>query len=246
MNLLGLELMNVNSGVFMNSFSDRLIQRMHDLNLNQVTIYTRIGVSRGTISGWVSGKMDQPRGDNLEKLAKVLRCSAKWLAFGDDEDLPTDNGLGLDSSQLGTSNKNFVNIPIYDIELSAGNGRTSNGESITGEYPIHQSIIESMGVPASEAAIVKVRGDSMTDTLWDGDVVLIHTADKTPISDKIYAFRLDNELRVKRFFKQLDGSWRVVSDSNDKGSYPDEVVSAHNIEQLTILGRVRRVVDREM
>jgi len=230
----------------MSSFSDRLNQRMHELKLNQVTVYTRIGVSRGTVSGWVNGTMEKPRGDNLEKLAKVLKCSAKWLAYGDDVDSPKGTGLGLDSSQLGESNKEFVQIPIYDVELSAGNGRTANGEPITGEYPIHQSIIDSMGLSVSDIAIVKVRGDSMADTLWDGDVVLIHTADKTLTSDKVYAFRLGNELRVKRFFKQIDGSWRVVSDSNDKSSYPDEVVSSHNIEQLTILGRVRRVVDREM
>lgn len=206
-----------------------------------------VGISRTAIGKIINDATGNSK--YLYKIAEALGVSYGYLVDGNQPISESKNGqagLGLDVSELGVVSNTFINIPIYNIELSAGNGYSAGHEAVTDEYPIHQSVLNKMGIDQQEAVIVKVRGESMTDTLWDGDMVLIQTTDKTPTSHKIYAFRLDDELRVKRFVKQLDGSWRVVSDNADKTLYPDEVISSHTASKLEILGRVRRIIDREM
>jgi phage repressor protein C with HTH and peptisase S24 domain len=218
---------------------------MNSLGLKQVDIYQRLGVSRGAASAWVNGT-NIPSGENLNRLARALDCSPKWLMFGGDQ-VEERASLGLDSSQLGdSSDHEFVDIPIYNVELSAGNGVDAGEVEIIDYYPINKKILEDKSISSSEAAVVKIKGSSMESTLWSGDLVLIQTSVQKPTSNKIFAFAYDNELRAKRFNKQLDGTWRVVSDNEDKNMYPDEFISHSNIHNITIIGHVLKVIDRDL
>ena len=210
----------------MNRFADRLSKRMRELNLNQVAVYKRIGVSRGTVSGWVNGTMDQPRGTNLEKLAGVLRCTPKWLAFGDDDDTPAQNNLGFG---LPGDTENYAFVSILDSDE---------------QYPIHHAIIDRTGIPAKRLAVMEVLGDAMAETLQDGDTILIHTDEKAPVSGNLYTLKLGDEVIIRRFIRRLSGAWQVVSDNPDKNLYPDEQASEQDINELEILGRVIRIIDR--
>ncbi|SFF97989.1 LexA family transcriptional regulator [Neptunomonas qingdaonensis] len=155
----------------MDKFSDRLNKRMRELNLNQAAIYRRIGVSRGTISGWVNGTMCHPKGNNLEKLAKVLKCSVKWLAFGDDDDQP--------GGDIKPGDDNFALVDSFN---------NNSG------YPVHQLIIDQSGVAANAIKVFSVSGDTMADTLQNSDTILIHTAANTPLSGNLYALMLGDEI----------------------------------------------------
>jgi phage repressor protein C with HTH and peptisase S24 domain len=217
---------------------------MHTLKLKQVDIYQRLGVSRGTASAWANGT-NIPSGDNLDRLAKVLNCTSKWLMFGGDE--VESSSLDIDSSPLGEpSSHAFVDIPIYNVELSAGNGFDAGEIEIVDYYPMSEHLLNDLGVSKSEVAVLKVKGDSMEETLWDKDLVLAQISIKKPISNKVFAFAFENELRVKRFTKQLDGLWRVVSDNQDKSLYPDEFISHMNIDSINIIGQVLKVIDRTL
>jgi phage repressor protein C with HTH and peptisase S24 domain len=218
---------------------------MHSLKLKQVDIYQRLGVSRGTASAWANGT-NIPTGDNLERLARALDCSPKWLMFGGDEGKET-RSLGLDSSALGEpAAHTFVDVPVYNVELSAGNGFDAGEVEIIDYHPISTKILEDLGMSLSESAVMKVKGDSMEETLWNNDLLLVQTSIKKPISNKIFAFAFENELRVKRFSKKMDGAWRVISDNHDKSMYPDEFISHMNIDSVNIIGHVRKVIDRSL
>jgi phage repressor protein C with HTH and peptisase S24 domain len=86
----------------------------------------------------------------------------------------------------------------------------------------------------------------MAETLWDKDLVLVQTSVKKPVSNNVFAFALDNELRVKRFTKQMDGTWRIGSDNPDKNMYPDEYISHMNIDNVHFIGHVLKVIDRNL
>jgi len=228
----------------MSPITTRIQERMHTLKLKQVDIYQRLGVSRGTASAWANGT-NIPSGDNLERLARALNCSAKWLMFGGDENHEAHSSLGLDSSPLGEDSKHlFVDIPVYNVELSAGNGVAAGEVEVIEYYPISQKILDEHQLSSSEVGVLKIKGQSMEKTLWHDDLVLVQTSIKRPISSKVFAVALDDELRVKRFSKQMTGSWRVISDNEDKGLYPDETISHDNIDNLNIIGCVFRVIDR--
>lgn len=229
----------------MNTVADRIKFKMHELHLKQVDIYQRIDVSRSTASSWVNGT-STPAGKNLEKLASILRTTPEWILFGVSSN--SAPSLGLDSSPLGESSHvdSFINVPVFDVELSAGLGAELSNEYVEDYFPIHQKTFDALGISMNEAAVVKVRGASMETGLHDGDSVLIHTGVRKPTSNKIFAFSFENETRVKRFFRQLDGFWRIVSDNEDKQTYPDEIVSTQAVGQLNIIGQVVKIVDRSL
>lgn len=62
-------------------FKDRLSSRMKVLNLSATDISKLTGVSKATVSFWVSGT-NGAKGKNLLALAKALECSPDWLSDG--------------------------------------------------------------------------------------------------------------------------------------------------------------------
>jgi phage repressor protein C with HTH and peptisase S24 domain len=160
---------------------------------------------------------------------------------------PSYTSLGLDTSALGApSVARFVDIPIYDVCFSAGAGCFFDSAEVTEHHSLSIAMLEKYGASENDVFIAKVKGESMERTLFDGDTVLINKSTIKPQNNKIFAFAFDNELKVKRFFHQLDGSWRISSDNEDKNRYQDEIVSFHNIERLGIIGQVLTILDRPL
>ncbi|MFL1387507.1 S24 family peptidase [Pseudomonas tritici] len=62
-------------------FKDRVTSRMKALNLSATDISKLTGVSKATVSFWVSGT-NGAKGKNLLSLAKALECSPDWLSDG--------------------------------------------------------------------------------------------------------------------------------------------------------------------
>lgn len=62
-------------------FKDRVTARMKALSLNATDISKLTGVSKATVSFWVSGT-NGAKGKNLLSLAKALECSPDWLSDG--------------------------------------------------------------------------------------------------------------------------------------------------------------------
>lgn len=74
-------------------FKDRVTSRMRELNLSATDISKLTGVSKATVSFWVSGT-NGAKGKNLLALAKALECSPDWLSEG--------TGTATDSASAGT------------------------------------------------------------------------------------------------------------------------------------------------
>lgn len=62
-------------------FKDRVTSRMKALSLSATDISKLTGVSKATVSFWVSGT-NGAKGKNLLALAKALECSPDWLSEG--------------------------------------------------------------------------------------------------------------------------------------------------------------------
>ena len=57
---------------------ERLREAMEIAGIKQIEIATATGISRGTISKYLSGKFE-PKSEHIAKLARVLNCSEMWL-----------------------------------------------------------------------------------------------------------------------------------------------------------------------
>lgn len=84
-------------------FKDRVTSRMKTLSLSATDLSKMTGVSKSTVSFWMSGT-NGAKGKNLLALAKALECSPDWLSEGTG--LPTD--AVADSPKPGSSSAELV------------------------------------------------------------------------------------------------------------------------------------------
>ncbi|MDM1021645.1 S24 family peptidase [Acinetobacter sp. VNK23] len=143
-----------------------------------------------------------------------------------------------------TSEDDLVIIPAYDIKAACGTGYTNQDELIKEGIVFKESFLRGKGLSFQfeNTGIVYGDGESMTPTINHNDANLVDLRIKTldeVISGKIYVFVANKELRIKRFFKNIDGSLRISSDNPDKSTYPDEIVSRENLNALELKGRIK-------
>lgn len=67
----------------MNSFPERLQRAMADRGVTSSELAREVGVVKGAVSGWISGK--RPSRKNMRQLSEVLEVSAAWLEHGEGE-----------------------------------------------------------------------------------------------------------------------------------------------------------------
>lgn len=67
--------------------NDRIRRRRTELDMSQQKLADAVKVSHVTIFKWENGETE-PRGQNLFKLSKALKCSPTWLLYGDEDQSP--------------------------------------------------------------------------------------------------------------------------------------------------------------
>lgn len=140
----------------------------------------------------------------------------------------------LASGQTSTMDE-FALVRRVDVAVSAGSGALVFEEGSKSALTFRRSFLHEIGVSPASAVIVTVKGHSMEPTIRDGAVILVSTSAKTVIDREIYAFRMDDELYVKRLIRDPDG-FRLLSDNPDKVMYPDKTVHEGDTG-MEIIGR---------
>lgn len=130
----------------------------------------------------------------------------------------------------------LVQIPVLDVEASAGHGALAELESKSGQFGFDEGWLRKLTPSkASSLSIIHVHGDSMEPTLNDGDEVMVDLGDgQSRLRDGIYVLRMDDALNVKRVAIEPQG--RRISVLSDNPAYP----SWRGLERraINIVGRV--------
>lgn len=130
----------------------------------------------------------------------------------------------------------LVQIPVLDVEASAGHGALAEMESKSGQFGFDEGWLRKLTPSkASSLSIIHVHGDSMEPTLNDGDEVMVDLGDgQARLRDGIYVLRMDDALNVKRVAIEPQG--RRISVLSDNPAYP----SWRGLERraINIVGRV--------
>lgn len=129
----------------------------------------------------------------------------------------------------------FLTVPVYDIRASAGAGALVEDGPPTTHQVFRENFLRRLTrTSLDNLSVIQVSGDSMWETLHDGDAVLVDRSVTRIVKDGIYILQLEGELLVKRCARDLeDGSVLVISD-NPK--YPQQRVK--KADRLSVLGRV--------
>lgn len=210
-----------------------------------------LGVSRSTVYNWFNN--GQISIAQLADLNRALGLDGVYVLFGAH---PVSGKHGVVGNRTGhvsaaggvvggaTEALAPINIddyqwvPLYDVEVSGGDGRLVYGEQVKELNPYRKNYLAKRGLQGASLIEVTVVGDSMADELRDGDTVLVDTGDTQIKGGAIYVVRIGDDLLVK-YLQQLPGGSIQVSSENAR-AFPPYEVSAESIDHdLVVVGRVR-------
>jgi phage repressor protein C with HTH and peptisase S24 domain len=137
----------------------------------------------------------------------------------------------------------FASIGRYDASFSAGPGSLVEPDARPLDFHlVTRDWLHALTASAPDLlAIVRVRGDSMTPTLLDGDWVLVDKAQRRVSQEGIYALRVFEDSWIKRISLNLrDRLVRIISDN--------PVVPMQELPEaeIDVIGRVISLVSRKM
>ena len=159
----------------MTDFATRLRQTMFIKGIRQTEIAEKTGITKGRISRWVRGE-NTPNGENLAKLAVALGVSSDYL-------------LGKEEAPRLTL-PSFHEVPVL--------GKVAAGVPISAQEDIIGTITTD-----KECFALKIKGDSMSPRIMDGDIVLVRRQDYAEDGDLVIAL-IDDEATCKVLKKNHD------------------------------------------
>lgn len=198
-------------------FAERLEQALGGKEKGVISRRARIAAS--TFTKYLSGT-SEPGAFKAARLAESLGVNLTWLLTG--RGLPNAAAAG------------YFGVPIYDVRLAAGAASFTEGAKVIGEAPFDHQLLRMLGRTGPEGlGVLTADGDSMEPTIPDGARVLVDLKD-TRLREGIFAFRVDDELRVKRLRRLGDG----VEIMSDNPRYNPERLEGHDLDRFAVIGRV--------
>lgn len=148
---------------------------MRELNLKQVDLINQLGVSKGTVSKWISG-LNIPSSEVLPDLARVLNTSPQWLIKGDGVDQSKVLFQQVESWDSNTPlDDDEIEIPFFkDFSFACGGGSISEAiASETRKLRMSKATLRNLSITKDNAVAATAMGDSMSPTIKDGDTIHI-------------------------------------------------------------------------
>lgn len=207
---------------------DRLTDRIREIlgEESMRSFALRAGVKPSTLQGVVHG--GNPTADTLVAIANAARVSIDWLLLGRGP---------RDPSAKAPSNTDYVGIPRYDVQLSAGGGAFTERAELLDYIPFTARFLRrKLGRSRVDGLVmVEAAGDSMEPTISDGDLVMVDTSIRS-VGDGLYALVYDDALLVKRLQMHFD-ALEIVSDNSEV--YRTVTLPKVRLPEIQIVGRVR-------
>lgn len=241
----------------MNDWKQRLSHARKEKGLNKTEFAKAVGVSNPTVTDWEKsiedGGINEISAGNLAKAAAVLNVDSNWILLGKgrgpgaagiaDEDTPPLPPGAMRVQVVDDDDPSLTHIPKIKLKLSAGiTGFDAEPERFDGTtLTVPTSWLKRHGYIREKLFATRVGGDSMETTLYDGDIVVVNTADTAKLDGAVYAFNYEGEAVIKRLTRDA-GQWWLTSDNPDQRKFHRKLCKGAD---CIIVGRVvRRESDR--
>lgn len=190
--------------------------REEHLKVSKKELSQMLGVSQSAVNQWEKG-VNLPSQKRLIQLSRVFGVSYEWLISGATPEVEKDG----------------IEIPFYEeIHCSADSGYF-NGESEALLISEHLIPIPPGKLYRSTIAL-RVYGDSMEPGISDNGIVFVDTSDTSIVDGRIYVYKQEDVLRVKRLEYSVSGL--IIKSLNS--AYRDERVTYQEMDHFCIIGRV--------
>lgn len=205
---------------------DRIKIRRQELGFSVDDLAERIGKNRATIYRYENGDIENMPVGVIEPLAAALDTTPAYIAgWTDDSKVKAPS-----TDETPAVPKGFIPLPaMSSVPLV---GRIACGTPITAE----QNVEAYISVPSMWRAdfALMCKGDSMSPTICDGDLVCIRSQ-TTVENGQIAAVLVDDEATLKRFYRC--GDTVILQPENPKFepfSYTKEEINTLRIEGVAV------------
>lgn len=212
----------------------RILERLKVIGMNQSELARRVQLGQSTINGLVNG--DSRSSTHLHKIARVLETTVDYLT-GETDD-PAGHAPPAPTREQMAQLLDLV--PVASIDLAYGMGATFAEDPVNVDlmYFPSQWLEALTSTPAASLTWARGRGDSMSPTINDHDIVLIDRSDRSVRDqDAIWAFTIGGMAMMKRL--RIRGDKVTILSDNDRVppdyAHPDE---------LNVVGKVSHIVRR--
>lgn len=214
-------------------------------DFTQQDLASRAGVSQGSIAHLESGRTKTSR--SLTRIAAALDVTTEWLADGRGEPFQKTEVGGHQEIQFpgsmgvtGSTDGSPSHIPIRKItefKLSAGltGFQVELDHRTNGMWELPTRWLDRKGLNPIHLIAIEIKGESMEPNLYDGDLIVINTADTRLVNGEVYAVNYEGEAVVKRMIREA-GQWYLCSD-NPAPKYGRRVCRGSD---CIVIGRVVR------
>lgn len=213
--------------------AEKIASAIGKSGLSLTAIAEACGVSVAAVSEWKrTGRIAK---GHLPKLAELTGTTLEWWLTPGADLAAMENLARL----MVDDGDTMVYIPVLSVAAGLGPGVSNHVERVDDHHGYSRKWLAKKGFHAPALVRISGNGRSMEPTIFDGDVVLVNTAEKKVTDGRVYAFLVGDVLRIKRLFRQMDGKIRAVSDNPDKQTYPDEFLTPDHMPEM-----IGRIVDR--
>lgn len=223
----------------MKTLAQNLQEKLKASGLTQKELAERANISQVMVHKLISGKAKES--SKLVAIANVLGTTAEELITGKVRNKVDANAEWAGPMETWDSNTPLnddeVEIPFYmEVELAAGHGAIEAIHYHGPKLRFAKSTLRKSNVDPTNAACVRVSGNSMEPVLPNGSTVGVDTSQTNVIDGKMYAINHDGMLRIKTLYKLPGGGLRLRSFNLDE--WPDERYEGDELKQITVIGKV--------
>lgn len=202
---------------FMSVFGSNLRKFREKQGLNRSNAAKMIEVSHSTLQAWEENSGRLPNALNIQKIAEAYNVSVESLYTGEAPEIKPFSIYDTVGNPINI--EEFVFIPRYNVQASAGHGADVSMENIMHPMAFRKYWIDNiLGICAKSLIVIGVKGDSMEGEINNGDIILINKEDNTLLNG-IYVIRIEGDLIVKRIQRLPGGIIKVISANKEYESF---------------------------
>lgn len=189
----------------------------------QSAVARALGELPQTLNNWESRGVSAP---GSLKAQAVFGCDANWLLTGDGAP-PMRPGHGLDREE-------FAFIRRADVAFANGAGKIAYHEDDKPPLVFRHDFLRKLGVAEGNAVVVDASGSSNLPRIPEGAVVLVNQGDTDRLDGDFFAFRVGEDLLIKRLQK-LEGIG-ILATAENPDFRPKQRVYPEG-EDIQVIGR---------
>lgn len=210
--------------------SERLEQILSEKKLQQNELAEIVGVTAQAVTNWIRRGQISPKSARI--ISQKLGYSVNWILGAEFESSQNDvQSIDNNSDYSDT----HIEIELYDIKLSAGNGRMVEWIPRKSDEPLlfREAWFKTKRLSPYTCKAMYVRGHSMTPVLEDWDTVIVDISDTEIVDGEIYALIYHNNF----YIKQVVRNGKDIQLISFNPEYKPININDDDLENLQIIGR---------